>query len=556
MKPLSSAAIGVLSLLFAGTASAQWRSQAFELKTGWNALWLPGDATWQTVAAHLESQPAIQQVWRWDARANTIQFATSPDELFSAADQWSVWNRNDPEAQTLQSLLGNTPYLIETTAPTTWTLRYRIEAPQATWQTTGANLLGFPAGGGSGTPAPTFQAYFASLVFGGGTGLPATTRIYQYVGGDLVRNVNPIAIPTTATIDPRTAYWITLPTATDFTAPVEYDLPGGAIDFGRTQTSLPVGIRNRTTSALTLTLELETSEAAPAGQPAVTGNVPLMIRNFDATSGQYQDTPLTTQRTLQIPASSTTQVLFALDRTQLSGAAGSQYASALKLTDSANLTLSRLPVRAAPASAAGLWACLVTLGNVEPLEPGVSGSATSRAFSLRYVVHVDDSGRMRLLRSCFLGQLKSTGNPLGLAVDESDVLAAGESEVRPRRFFSSLLPAGQPVIEGAPAYQQGGTVKWVLSHAADDPVNPFRHTYHPDHPSGLEIERVVTMEFTTVPPETLPNGGSLVAAWGTRILGGTYSESLSGLSKDSLPLRTSGSFLMQRLSDISSIQLD
>lgn len=555
MKLLCRSIPPVLSLLLMGTAAGQWRSETFQLPNGWSALWLPGDASWQTVADHLANQPTIEQIWRWDAPAESIQFASSPEELFSASTHWAVWNRNDPDAQTLQNLTGQTPYLIRTTAPTTWTLRYRVEAPVVTWQVNGANLLGFPAGLGPGV-SPTFQTYFSSLVYGGGRGLPATTRIFQYVGGDIVRNVNPVSVPLTTVIDPRKAYWITLPSTTDFTAPVEYDLPGGAIDFGRVQTSLPMGVQNRTSGALTLTLELETSEPAPSGQPAVFGNVPLMIRTFDTAAGQYVDTPVTGKRTLQLPASSTTDVLFALDRSQMSGGSGAEYASVLKLTDSANHTLSRLPVRAAPASAAGLWACLVTVGQVDPLETGVAGNATSRAFTLKYLVHIDDTGAMRLLRSCFLGQLKTAGNPVGIAVDESDVYAVGEAEVPPRRFFSSLLPAGQPVIPGDGPYEAGGAVSWIIDHAANDPVNPFRHTYHPDHPAGLAIRRAVRMEFTAAPPETLPNGASLKAAWGTRLLGGTYSETLIGLSKADRPLRAGGTFLMQRLSEIASLQLD
>ena len=543
------------SLLLAGNAAAQWRSQSYPLKTGWNAIWLPGDATYQSVAEHLASQPAITQIWRWDAGANSIQFTTSPDELFSAANQWSVWNRNDPNAQNLRDLTGNMPYLVQTTAATSWTIRYKVETPAASWQTTGANLLGFPAAE-SGSPTPTFQSYFASMTFGGTRGLPASTRIFQYTGGDMIRNVNPISIPQSSKLDPRMAYWITLPSSTDYTAPVEFELPGAAIDFGRTQSSLSMGIKNRSTAALTLTLEPEPSEPAPAGQPVITGSVPISIRTFDASTKQYLDTPLTGKRTLSIPASSTTPILLALDRSQLVTTAGSTFASILKITDSANLTLSRLPVRAEPASAAGLWACSVTLGKVDPLDPTIPGSATSRAFTLKYLVHVDDAGRMRLLRSCFLGQLKSTGNPLGIAVNESDVYANGESDVPPRRFFSSLLPAGQPVIEASSPFASGASILWNITHFASDPTNPFRHNYHPDHPSGIDIRRSLTMEFTSKPPESTQDANSLTTTWGTSILGGNYTEQVAGLTNSRSPITTRGTFLMRRISEISSIQLD
>lgn len=541
----------ILLLAASGAARAQWRTESYPLSSaGWHAIWLPGEATYQSVAQHVATNTNIVQIWRWDTQADTVQFATSPEEFFSAADQWSVWNRTNASQQSLEYLLGNTPYLVQVTAPTTWTIKYRVEAPVAPWQTTGANLLGFPAAGdGTGGNSPSFSTYFSNLVYAGAKGLPSSTKIYKYVGGDMVRNVNPMSIAPGSLIDPRTAYWITLPSATDYTAPVEYELPGGALDFGRTGSALSMGVKNRTTAALTLTLELETSESAPTGQPAVAGNVPLAIRTF--ADGAYTDTPFTGPQTVQVPASGTVEVLFALDRSSMSGASGSHYASILKITDSSKLTLSRLPVRAEPASAAGLWACLVTLDAVEPLSSNHSGSATGRDFVLKYLVHIDEAGQAKLLRNCFLGQLKTTGNPAGLALGESAVYAKGESEVDPRRFFSPMLPAGSPYVAGDTPYSKGGVITWTINHAADDPVNPFRHAYHPDHQTGLALRRTVSMEFPPAPPEGFPGASSLASAWGTSVLGGLYRESVEGLN--SRPIQTSGTFRMQRLSEISTI---
>jgi hypothetical protein len=163
---------------------------------------------------------------------------------------------------------------------------------------------------------------------------------------------------------------------------------------------------------------------------------------------------------------------------------------------------------------------------------------------------------MRLLRSCFLGQLKSTGNPLGIAVHENDVYANGESDVPPRRFFSALLPAGQPVVEAANPFESGASILWNITHFASDPANPFRHDYHPDHPSGIDIRRSLTMEFTSRPPESNPDAGSLSTTWGTTILGGNYTEQIAGLTNSRSPITTRGTFLMRRISEISSIQLD
>lgn len=553
-----------LACIFGASASAQWRSETYPLKAGWNAIWLPGDATYQTVEQHLAAVPAITQVWRWDAQANSIQFGTSPDELFSSTDQWAVWNRADPTRRSLAYLTGNSPYLVYASAPSSWTIKYQVKAPAAPWQTTGANLLGFPAAGNGSASSPTFQAYFASLIFGGARGLPASAKIFKYAGGELVRNVNPMAVPPTERMDPRAAYWISLPSATDYTAPVEYELAGGAIDFGRTLDTLSLGVKNRTTSAITLNLSLETSEAAPAGQAAIAGAVPLSLRTTDPATGNTTETSLPAGASIQVPASGTAAVLLALNRSQMSQNPLDSFASILSIADSANLSRVRLPVRAQPSSPAGLWACSVAVQQVSPLGTAAgAGDGVGRGFQLNYLVHISGDGAARLLRTCFIGQLKSTGNPIGIAVKESDVYAKGEAQTAPRRGFSSIIPASQPVVESSTPYSAQGTLSWRVTHAYTDPVNPFAHAYHPDHDNRTPdfrsarqeaptLVRDIAMEFTPAPPARLDAAASLAPSWGKTILGGNYAESITGLNK--APLSARGVFTMRRIAEIPTIK--
>ncbi len=91
-------------------------------------------------------------------------------------------------------------------------------------------------------------------------------------------------------------------------------------------------------------------------------------------------------------------------------------------------------------------------------------------------------------------------------------------------------------------------------------TNPFVHTYHPDHDNlgtdfktalksgdeSYDVTRTCGFTFTSSPPD-----GSSVAGWGTTVLGGTYTETLTGLN--SKPLNVSGTFAMRRVSEISEI---
>ena len=105
----------------------------------------------------------------------------------------------------------------------------------------------------------------------------------------------------------------------------------------------------------------------------------------------------------------------------------------------------------------------------------------------------------------------------------------------------------------------------------NDPTNPFLHQYHPDHDNltarfdpiplpegvtaatakisdGLEvpaITRACTFTFTAAPPvgSTAP-----LSAWGSSIIGGTYSETITGAHKNLI--QVDGTFELRRASEI------
>ena len=93
---------------------------------------------------------------------------------------------------------------------------------------------------------------------------------------------------------------------------------------------------------------------------------------------------------------------------------------------------------------------------------------------------------------------------------------------------------------------EGGELLCNVVLNYDDPLNPFRHTYHPDHdnldarftdkqPEGREsftVTRQVKIRFTDSDPDNVT-----LAGWGDTQLGGNYSEIIAGLHKTPLHLR-------------------
>jgi hypothetical protein len=307
--------------------------------------------------------------------------------------EWAVWVRG-AAGNTLNSLMGQSAYLVKCgSAQPTYevTLLQRALSPSATWMRAGANLLGFPAktvginaAGTAGTPK--FINYFATFP----AAIAANTEIYKYVGGELGQ-FNPLMVfsPTMETLDRNKAYWFSSQVVGDFYAPISIELsnPDG-VAFATTGSVVTAWISNRSNAGVTLTLSEVLSSNAPAGQPAVMAKVPLTRGRLDGLDWVYTDRIATgVNDTIVVGANSSVEVRFSIDRgdSSMSGsAAGSFFASLLRVTDSGNLMDMYLPVSATKSSLAGLWA-----GDIEVTNVDSRVLADGRALG---AVQVDSSG--------------------------------------------------------------------------------------------------------------------------------------------------------------------
>ena len=550
------AKILLAGLLLASAANAQWVTKSYSLVSGWNGVWLAGDASYTTVSSLFAGNTAITEVWRWNPNPDKTQFTQTPSAPTTNSDEWTIWKRDGSETG-LSSMVGNSAYLIRCSSAVTVSIKQLVQPPLATWLISGGNFLGFP----SAASAPKMSSYFASFPSASTTVLSTPSKIYKYIGGELGSGNPMLVAPGSESMDPNKVYWFNVATVGNFTAPVEYEVASSAgLAFGRTQSVMSVGITNRSISSLTLTVALGASGSAPDGQPVVSGGVPLTRRVFDSSTNSYTETPMGGSFTVTVAASGRATLDFGIDRSQMTEAADAFYASILRITDSAGLSDVSLPVSGQTASPAGLWLVNTQVSQVDSTVG--SGSSTSQSFPLLFLAHVDSSGNARLLSQAFVGKLSTPGNPLGICINESRVLGFSASDVKPVRFFACQMPTSITSITGSGNIATGSTLSWNIPIPFNDPTNPFVHTYHPDHDNldakgkplakgqeSFEINRTCQFTFTATPPD-----GRYVAGWGTTVLGGNYSESISGL-RGNTDLRVRGTFRMQRVSEIATIDL-
>ena len=203
-------------------------------------------------------------------------------------------------------------------------------------------------------------------------------------------------------------------------------------------------------------------------------------------------------------------------------------------------------------SLAGLWVGDARINAVGSMISG-TGSTTARAFSLRTLLHIADSGSATLLSKVFLGQLAAEPNDFGVCVDES--LLKQDALESAQRLVAAHLPLNR-VVSGSASVALPATVVFTVTTPFNDPSNPFVHQYHPDHdnkdarfqPVGAGVEsyditRTCIFEFSAAPPE----GSTVASGWGATVIGGKYRETISGVHKNDI--HVSGTFELRRASE-------
>jgi hypothetical protein len=254
----------------------------------------------------------------------------------------------------------------------------------------------------------------------------------------------------------------------------------------------------------------------------------------------------------------------------IGAAADAFFASRLRLTDDGgNLIEMHLPVTARKQTLSGLWIGDALVNAVQNRTAIPSGTTVPRPMQVRLIVHVSDEGVARLLSQVFVGRLNASPmNGYGICTREAGLLAAEKKSAS--RIFAAHLPLdlvlGDTGVGNSGNISPGGaamTRRVIIPF--NDRTHPFVHAYHPDHDNkgpgasnaavnlaaGVEsynLQRDISLTFSTTAP-----AGSSPTGWGSSRIGGAYSETFTGLHRQTI--QVTGTFELRRISEIGSITI-
>jgi hypothetical protein len=593
------------SLMLAGLAlsgvpalQAQWHSQDLALQPGWNAVYLEVDP-YPSDPDLLFAQLPIESVWAWNRTFRSVQFIQDVSAPVPENPDWLMYVPSTSAAATRKSLYkmqGGKSYLVKlasTAQPTTVTLIGKPVWRGLDWNRDSLNLGGFSLPYAN---PPTFQGFFGpttNLNVGPVYRLQPSGAWAQALLTTLMRSGE--------------ACWMRMNGRADFAGPLRITLEQSTgLDFGRVLQEQTLRIRNESSAARSITLRALASLTPPAPDlPALAGSVPLSYW-VDTSSTNllgWTNLPALLVRS-NLAAGAEWALRLAVRRADMVpyagpvGSAGVLFQSLIEVTDGSSLTRVVVPVTASGASGSssarlalkgpkggpsilplqpGLWVGSVVLDRVSqpasftPLEP----QTTPAEFQFRVLLHMDGNGTVRLLQKVLQmwqdGTLKPDPvDPTKSVVDEPGrfVLLTDESLVSqiPRLTGATLrdgTPVGRRFSTAAFGFRSprtmsksGDTLSCMVTIGYDDPLNPFKHAYHPDHdnlderfeeklPEGVEsltVTRQIQLQFTGADPD-----GLLLAGWGDNQLGGLYRETVTGLHRSTI--YSSGRFRVQRASN-------
>lgn len=592
---LKLALAGVLSLLVT-TASAQWVTQILSLRQGWNAVFLevqPSPADCDSVF----SNAPIESVWMWNKRFTTVQYIADPNTLLPGQPDWLTYlppSSTNSAVSSLFAVRGGQAYLIKATSATTLNIRGQPIIRPPDWLADSFNLVGFYV---SSNSAPNFQTFFAA------SPAQAGQPVYRLnATGTWVQVVS----PSTTALNPGESYWVRSSSPSSYGGPAKIIFEQGrSLDYARALVEQTLRIQNHSSNTTTFTLKKLASANPPTGnQTALAGEVPLSYWFMNLASNQVGWVALSNQLVSPaLPPGAEWSVRLAVRRPDMAsfnlpvGATSALYQSLLELTDTLG-TRALIPVSAnglqtyspavglslppgvaatpppPPDPRVGLWIGSVVLDKVNQAAVSSTATPTDSQFQFRLILHVDNAGDTRLLQKVIVAWTNGvyatnqsgyretvTPGRYVLVTDESLLNRFSGSAVRDgtvtgNRVSSAAFGFSQPILltRSANFGETNGAFSGLVPLGFDDAVNPFKHRYHPDHnnlndrydavqPEAPEVSRQISFQFTAADPDN-----TTLAGWGDNQLGGTYSETITGLHK--FPIVTRGTFRIVRASTV------
>jgi hypothetical protein len=561
---LSSLAAALLTT--SPTTHAQTLTQSFELRPGWNAVWLEVELPDRNPAVAFADLP-VASVWTWSDRVSATDFIQNPGDAGWNRAQWLAFFPPDsPEAplSNLGAVLSQRAYLLKIASSNnvTWSVSGRPVLRSPKWAPDSFNLRGFPA---DPVAAPTFRAFFRASPAHFDAANQRLEQILRLSPNGQWHPVSP-----DDTMRRGEAYWVYTRGLSDFVGPFHIELTtGDVLDFDASRGRIDLTIYN--SHALPKNIRI-----APVGST----RSPLLLLPRNLPGQTNLPVPLLLHQQ-PVSGASSHRLALGFDRSKLpSGpppltAASVRPANASRHTDVVSVgdsegTTFFVGVRGLATSQdfTGLWLGTATITNVPavPDSGGASGPGTVLTpFPLRLLLHVDSHAQVSLLRDVTLIYTSSTNatetnapavvtRPARLITDPAILAQLSSSDLREGRItgrrltaphFDFALAQGQFQLPLTGVFGLSNQVSGELSVPSNLPTNPFLHRYHPDHGTNraYAITRHINLSFALA--------GGVPPGEGDQAMGGSYSETIVGLHKQ--PLNSSGSLLLRRVSDVGTL---
>lgn len=573
----------VASWLLPLSLFAQWTTQTITLQPGWNAVFLEIQPTPKDCDTLFAGIP-VESVWSWNRQFSTVQYIQDPTSLLPGQPDWLTYlppSSSNRAVNNLFTLLAEHAYLIKlatNAAPVSWTITGQPAPHAPAWLPDSFNFSGFHV-----DPAapPTFQEFFASSPAQNGQVMLRLSPTGAWIP------INPAA----DRINPGVAYWVQSSGSSTYPGPLGITFPKGrSLDYGVSLTEQTLTIQNTSSNTSVVTITPVASLTPPGGVAPLAGAVPLSYwQTVLPTNFAFQ--PLTGPLISTIAPGGSWAVRLAVRRSDMAppptskGPLQAMYESLLQVSDGAG-TRWLVPVTSQSQQTrgvnvtttpladphAGLWVGSAVINAVsEPanLVNNTNPTPTAQGFPLRLLLHVDNSGQVRLLQKVLMmwqngtytnvpGGMQVTDQPgtYVLLTDESlsaqfSAAALRDGQPVARRFSSASFALDGPTVLAGSGVFGGSNSTFVCTSVLGytNVLNPFVHQYHPDHDNyddghttlladGAEcptITRQITLQFTATDPN-----GLTMAGWGDTLVGGIYSETITGLH--SVPLNVRGTF--------------
>lgn len=578
---MRTASVSMAAVAFACVAAGRAEvlsTQTLTLKPGWNAVYAEVAPT-GTLDSVFASWPTDSVGLYAPSRLlATAQFSADGETLGLAAAPFATWKRGYPEVGDAQRLAAGTVlvYFGTNASEVAVSLVGVPAAPRLKWHASDTselyNYVGFSLRKGERVSPSDYLDGFGGEYLAG-------RALYRIYGATRTETPRLVKVGASAKVSDGEALAMSSDAVSSWSGTL-FVSPMNGLDFGTDEVLQTLEIRNDGTEARSVSVDFADDAANRQDVELSWANIHFRTVGLGLTNAAWTVCTGSHLATMRLAAGETWKLQVGLDRKALGDKAyGKSFGMIMRITDADGASKMRVDVplkgvtsggtATANAWPGGLWVADVALDMVKA--PGdAQASETGGTLKLRLPIHVDASGKVRLLqRVVAAGQTDEDGYwDYRLYAGAATPPATARTVMR---ISAVCLPTETPVVEAEEGSVVGGRAKFSFTVAGDGATSILRHPYHPQHdglrwdfktpaPSGDEWANYKY----DVKPETFSvkseislafdfDGGE--AAWNPEeAVSGTCTWSLTGLRHEG-PVAVSGPMTVRRVSPKSEIEL-